>query len=337
VSSNNDWTVVSGDDIWINLSNDSGSGNGTISFDIEENTSTDNRSTYIYVEDSFGNSENITIDQDGAPAYINVSPTYFSVPYNSSNGEIINVSSNNSWSASCNDSWITITTASGNNDGSIDFDISENTSTDSRNTYIYVEDSFGNYQTVNIDQDGAPSYISANPTSFSFDYNSQNGQSISISSNDTWNASCNDSWINIQTSNGTGNGPVDFDVEENTDTSSSRSTTIEISTNGGESVSVTIDQDPAPVQLDASPQSFSFDSSSHYDEYIDITSNTSWSAYSNESWILVNTSSGTGNGSVDFNVEENTDQSQRSGSIVISDDDGNISITVTIDQDGAVI
>ena len=70
---------------------------------------------------------------------------------------------------------------------------------------------------------------------------------------------------------------------------------------------------------------------------VTVNANVSWTAMSNDTWIMIDTNSGTGNATVSVTVTENTDSSSRTGSVTFTQDPGGDDIvrTLTVNQDGA--
>lgn len=70
---------------------------------------------------------------------------------------------------------------------------------------------------------------------------------------------------------------------------------------------------------------------------ITVTANVSWSAISNDSWITIDTNSGSGNATISVTVSDNNDTSSRTGTITFTQDAGGDDIVrnVSITQEGA--
>jgi len=66
---------------------------------------------------------------------------------------------------------------------------------------------------------------------------------------------------------------------------------------------------------------------------INVTSNTSWTAISNQTWCTVGTASGEDNGSISVSYTENATESARSATITVTTKDGMIQ-TVSVSQAG---
>lgn len=70
---------------------------------------------------------------------------------------------------------------------------------------------------------------------------------------------------------------------------------------------------------------------------VTINANISWTAVSNDTWISIDTNSGTGNATVSVSVTENTDANNRVGTVTFTQDPGGDDIvrTLNVTQEGA--
>lgn len=70
---------------------------------------------------------------------------------------------------------------------------------------------------------------------------------------------------------------------------------------------------------------------------VSVNANVSWTAVSNDTWITIDTNSGTGNATVSVTVTENTDTTSRTGSVTFTQDAGGDDIvrTLTVLQEGS--
>jgi uncharacterized repeat protein (TIGR01451 family) len=141
-----------------------------------------------------------------------------------------------------------------------------------------------------------------------------------------WQAVSNDSWLTITSgSSGTGNGMVGYNVATNS-TGSPRTGTLTIA-----GLTFTVNQSNLSCSYSILPTSNSFPAAGGSGS-VSVTApgGCFWKAISNDSWILVapGTSSGFGNGSVDYSVEANSSNMQRTGTITIA------GLTFTVMQAG---
>lgn|GEM_PF-429942 len=116
VTSNASWTVVS-DQAWCTL-NSSGTGNGTITANYSQNTSTNGRTANITVTVAGLSPVVVTVTQSGINPTLTVTPQNRNVNYVSGN-TTFSVLSNSAWTASSDSAWLTVT-PSGNGNGTID-------------------------------------------------------------------------------------------------------------------------------------------------------------------------------------------------------------------------
>ncbi|MCA9253731.1 MAG: BACON domain-containing protein [Phycisphaerales bacterium] len=211
-----------------------------------------------------------------------------------------------SWSASDNASWITITSGSGNGNGTVQYSVSSNTGTSSRTGQITVGG-----ETYTVSQSGISCSYSISPSSKSFNSSGGSGSfSVSAPSGCNWSASDNASWITITSGSGNGNGTVQYSVSSNSGTSTR---TGEI-TVGGKTHTVT--QSGANCSYSISPSSKPFDADGGSGSFsISTDSGCSWSAGDDSSWISGATESGSGNGTITYNVASNSSTSSRTGHV----------------------
>ena len=282
------------------------------------NTATEPRSGSITVEDRV-----LTITQSRIDCSLSLSS--ISVAFDSDGGEgSIDVTSPDgcNWSAFSGDSWIAVAGgASANGNGSVSFIVDPNSTIESRSGTITVED-----EVLTITQSGADCSFSLSSDSVSFD--SDGGESsvgVLSPSGCGWSASTGDSWITLASeSHGDGDGFVSFVVDANSVTQS-RSGTITI-----EDQMLTVTQSGIECTYSLTADNVAFDSDGGSGS-VDITApdGCSWSASSNESWVVIAAgSSDGGSGSVSFTVAANSTVSSRSASISIEGQ------ALTITQDG---
>jgi hypothetical protein len=253
----------------------------------------------------------------------NISPTNQSISSAVGTGSVsVTTQSGCSWTATSNDSWITITSgSSGTGNGTVNYSVSSNANTNSRTGTMTIAG-----QTFTITQSGLTCTYTISPTKESFD-SSGGTRSVSVTTQSgcAWTATSNASWISIISgSTGTGNGTVNYTVSANT-TPNQRTGTMTIA-----GQTFTIMQQGITCSYTISPKNQSFDSSGGTGN-ISVTtqSGCSWTATSNSSWITISSgNSGTGNGTVSYSVSANTSQGSRTGTMTIAGG------TCTITQEG---
>ncbi len=203
------WTATSSDD-WITLSEaPSGSGDGTINFTVEANTSSLPRSGAIMVEDQV-----LDITQTGVDCSYSLSSDGASFDSDGGEGSVDVVSPEGcDWTATANDNWISVTgQAGGSGSGPVTFTVDPNISALPRSGSITVED-----QILPISQTGVECSYSLSRNTVSFD-SDEASSSVDVAAPEgcEWLASASDSWITITGgASGSGNGEVVFSVDAN--------------------------------------------------------------------------------------------------------------------------
>ena len=158
-------------------------------------------------------------------------------------------------------------------------------------------------------------------------------QSFGITSNTSWQISCDADWVTVteSTTKGSGSGTVTVSVQQNDETKE-RTATITISSTDAGSVKVSISQAGANPDLQLNKNDLSFTAAESSDSFT-ITSNISWTVASNQDWCTVSTTSGSKNGTITVNVSENKTTSSRSATITVKA--GEQSQTIAVTQAGA--
>jgi Putative binding domain, N-terminal/Bacterial pre-peptidase C-terminal domain/Viral BACON domain len=231
------------------------------------------------------------------------------------------VSANMAWTAIPGASWVTITDgSSGNGNGVVSYSVAQNTG--ERSTTITVSGD-GVTRTHTVTQDAPPS-LTLSDSSQPF-ISAGGNHSFGVSANVAWTAIPGASWVTIVGgSSGNGSGTVSYSVAQNM--GGQRSTTIRVS-GGGVTRTHTVTQDASPtLTLSDYDQAFTSAGGNHS---FGVSANVAWTAVPGASWVTITSgSSGSGNGTVSYSVDQNTDV-QRSTTITVSGGDVTRTHTVT--------
>ncbi len=155
---------------------------------------------------------------------------------------------------------------------------------------------------------------------------------FSVTSNSNWSVSSNANWCSVTTS-GNGNGTIFADYLENSSITP-RVATISINVNGLPTQTVTVSQAGAAATLSVTPANQQVNAQAGNTQF-SVLSNTTWSASSDASWCSV-TPSGTSNGQITANYEENLLHQPRIATITIVATGAPTQI-VTVSQDGSTV
>ncbi len=303
--------AASSNDSWITVtSGSSGSGNGTVTYSVSANTNTTQRIGTITMA---GQIHTVTQSAASTCSYT-ISPTALSYASNGGSG-VVNVTTTSgcNWTATSNNSWITITSgSSGSGNGSVNYTVAVNTGTTQLTGTITVAG-----QTHTVTQSGITCSYVISPTALSFTASAGSGTiNVTTSSGCNWTATSNDSWITVTSgSTGSGNGTVNYTVAANTG-SSQRLGSISIA---GLTHSV-VQNSSSSCTYTIAPAALTYTSAAGTGTVtIAAAGGCSWTAVSNDSWIFVSSgNTGSGNGTVNYSVAVSTSTTQRVGSITIA-------------------
>jgi hypothetical protein len=293
---------------WLTITNGaSGSGSGTIAFDVAANTGSARSGTITAAGKTF------TVSQDGVACTFGLSPATTSVgPAAGSAALTMTTAAACSWNASSNSSWLTITGGgSGSGTGTITVGIAANTGSTSRTGSVTAGG-----KTFTVNQAGAPcTYALARSSQLVNGAGGEATASINTGDGCTWTATANVSWLSvISGASGTGAGIVGYRVEPNP-TSSWRTGTLTI---GGERFSVSQSGTSCTFTLGSTSQSMPAAGGAGAVS-IDTGSTCFSSSSSQASWITITSgASGSGPRTVGFSVAPNPDTVDRVGTLTIA-------------------
>ena len=221
-----DWTAVSKSE-WITVtSGASGTGNGTVSFSVNQNSTTSNRTGSLTIAGA-----TFTVSQlaAGATCATSISPLGQSFTSSAGSGSIaVTAAQGCAWTAVSGVSWIT-TSATGTGNGTAAYSVAANTTTASRTGTITI----GN-ATFTVTQAASCSYT-LSPSSLSVPATLTTGTiTVTTQPGCTWTASTTAVWITVSGS-GNGNGTATYTIAAN-DTTLSRTRSIFI---GNQTLTVT--------------------------------------------------------------------------------------------------
>jgi len=310
-------TAVS-DSTWLTISSGAtGTGNGTVGYAIQANTTPTTRTGHITINDA-----TFTVTQNGANCNYAISPGSKSFPSVGGTGAF-NLTTTCSWTVSVSDPWIFYTGAtSGTGNASFSYNVASNTTAQLKNGSILV----GTGQHfVSL----AAASCSVTLGSSTMDVPSA-GLVASLTVNAfqgcNWTATSNASWITLsQPASGSGAGTLAFTAAPNT-TPISRSGTISIANQ-----LFTVTQPGASCDYAIDPASASI-SSGAYTGNISVTTACNWSAVSSATWLAITSGAATttGSGTASYSVPANSTATARSATIKIATQ------TFSLTQAGAV-
>jgi subtilisin family serine protease/subtilisin-like proprotein convertase family protein len=205
LTANQPWTAAPDVD-WITLTAPgSGSTSTTMTFRVDANPLTQQRSGQILVNDIAH-----TVTQSAGAESIEFAPLSWIFP--PSGGELdIQITANGSWTATETADWISfIGASSGTGNGSVRYSVAANASTESRTASIEISG-----RVHQVSQDAANSGIQIDPPSAAFAAAGGDGE-ISVTASQTWQATATVDWITLASpTGGSGNGTLSYSVAAN--------------------------------------------------------------------------------------------------------------------------
>lgn len=247
-----------------------------------------------------------------------LTPTIVDLPARNASQDIT-ITSNTAWGAVSDVTWATLSSTLGVGNGSLSVKLEDNTGTEPRTATITF--SYGStQQTVTINQAAATASLSTQEVTLPA---RDASQEISITTNSAWTASSYDTWIHIINEKGDGDGKFTFNLDNNLETET-RQGTINV-TYGQGKMTITVNQQPATASLSTQEVSLAAKSSS---QDVKVTSNTVWTASTDNSWIHVEDASGEANGRFTITVDDNKSLTARQGKITFTYGNGTQTITV---------
>jgi M6 family metalloprotease-like protein len=289
---------------------------------------------YIAFEGKENYGYGVCLDDVNVSATTPPPPTLSVTPSNQNVGSLagntsFTVTSNSSWTAVSSDTWCTVT-PSGTGNGTIVATYTDNPNTTTRVATITVTVTGVTPQAVTVTQSGVAGTLSLSPSNQNVP-STQGTTTFNVTSNVSWTASSDQTWCTV-TASGSGNGTINADYQNNMSTAS-RIAIITVTGAGLTPQTVTVTQAGAQATLAVSPSNQDVTADAGATSF-SVSSNSSWTASSDQTWCLT-TPSGTGNGTIDANYQENLTITPRVANITVTVP-GIPPKVVTVTQDGAV-
>lgn len=291
---------------------------------VDENQSDSSRSGIITLGSGHGITASITIVQEPA----GVTGSTETLEFGKDGGsKTVSITAESKWESKTSDTWITVSPSSGEaGTHSINITVDANNSVSVRTGYVYVNVGNSSKLQIPISQKGL--YLEVKPSSLSFSADTESKQ-LEISSNTDWYVTSLPDWLTASPKSGKNNQMITLKSQLNT-SSSSRSGKIMIEKQGL-SLSAIVDVLQEGLNLSVDNNNLQFGSETSTQNVI-INTYVGWTASSSDGWITLSQTSGTGKSTLSIYVEENREDSPRTGFVrVIA---GELSQTITITQQG---
>jgi len=284
----------------------------------------------------------------------------------------LTLTGNDSWNVTSKPTWCTVSPNSGVGSSTIKVTSTKNTTTEKRTGSIVIEGEKSQKRfTVSVTQEpggentiGKDGYgddtsldedvsynLSLSSSSLDFT-NAAGDKSVTISSNDDWNATSSESWCTVSPVSGSGDGTLRITVIKNTQNQKRQAQITVKGRKSGETATLKVLQDAGgetaigkdgydddtsldeevSYRLSLSSSSLDFTSAAGYKD-VSVSSNDDWNATSSESWCTVSPVSGSGDGTLRITVIKNTQNQKRQAQITVKGRKSGQTATLKVQQD----
>ncbi len=213
ITSNTAWTTSSSQS-WLIVSPTSGSNNGTVTIIAQQNTDTLARTATITVSAKGTTSQTIKVTQSGAVYNISISTTSLSVAAATNSTGTFTVTSNTGWTVLSSQSWLTVSPASGSNNGTVTVTAQQNTDTAARKATVTVSIKGKIPQNITVTQSGTIYNLSVSTTLVNVATAANSTGTFAITSNTSWTVSSSPNWLTVSPASGSNNGIVTVTAQQ---------------------------------------------------------------------------------------------------------------------------
>jgi len=305
VTSNTTWTVTDNAS-WLAVSPTSGSNNATLTATFSANTTGVLRVATITITGA-GVTTPVTVTVSQCPT---VTPTNQNVTC-AAGTTSFTVNANSTWTVSESVSWLSVSPASGTNNGTLTVTYDANTGAARTGT---ISVTFPDLPAVSVTvTQAAVCTLTVTPANQTVT-NPAGTTTFTITTTCAWTVSESVSWLSVSPTSGTGNGTITVTYDANT--GAQRVGTITVSVPCATSVPVTVTQGGCTLSVTPANQNVTCAAGT---TTFSITSACAWTVTESTSWLSVSPTSGTGNGTITVTYDANsTGASRTSGSIVVT-------------------
>ena len=326
------WTAKTSSS-WITIRTASGSGNGTIIYNIAANKGPD-REGKITISCA-GETKDYVIQQKGSgPASLSLTSEARELPASAATWKQCDVKANVSWTAKSDQSWLKLRTTGATGSSRLFFDVAANTGTNERTAKITISsgDVSSNVTYTVTQQGGTPSksYLYLVSSNRTFSAAAATWKQCDVKATVTWTAKADVGWIKVRTAKAKGSSRLFFDVAANK--GGPRTGHITIS-GSGLKATFTVTQ-KGLLSLPVAARTFPAGAAKWKEFSVSCAGKVDWTVSKSKKcdWIKLRTKSGKNSGTVAFDITANTGSEFRVGHIYVTTK--NQTLTYTITQKG---
>ena len=242
-----------------------------------------------------------------------------------------NVTSNISWTAASNQTWLAVSPTNSSGNGTVTVTAQANPLSTTRTAIVTVSGSGVTSQTVTVTQTAGAATLSILPTTLDIGATEGSTATFNITSNTNWTILSDQDWLSVNPASGTGDSIITVTAQANP-LSTTRTATVTVSGSGVTSQTVTVTQAAGAATLSILPTTLDIGATEGSTATFNITSNTNWTILSDQDWLSVNPASGTGDSIITVTAQANPSASARTAIVTVSAT-GVDSRTITVTQE----
>jgi hypothetical protein len=254
--------------------------------------------------------EQVTNNQYTTPSLIDNSiliVTFEEIPYiqlmESKKDSSIYVNCNKIWIAASDKAWLSISKTTGSGNDTITYSMSKNPTISERTATVTITVDASNSKSIVITQAPGDPILTVTLKTLTIEGTSSESHHIFINSNTIWEANSNQSWLTVSPTTGSGTDTLTIHSETNPDPTL-RTAILKLTALGVSDQSITITQ-AGDTTISVSVTSLSIGAEVNAMTNCSITSNSPWTAASNQTWLKVENPSGTGNATLNLTAQGN--------------------------------
>lgn len=247
----------------------------------------------------------------------------------------VDITTTKSWALTIDQEWLKANSTSGTGNSAIVFTAKANVWAEKRTALVTITGEGSNSQLISVTQNGATPVLSVSANSVDIAATQGSTNYVDISSNLSWTAVSNQSWLYLSSSQGKGNLKLVLTANSNP-TIAPRTATVTISGAGLQPLTVTVTQAAGAPVLAVSSNSLIITAPANSTKSFSIYSNVGWTVTSNQSWLTPNYSSGNNNGTITLIAQQNVATEQRTATVTVSGTNNVASITIIVIQDAGI-
>ncbi|MCB9002059.1 MAG: leucine-rich repeat protein [Bacteroidales bacterium] len=335
VTSNTTWTASS-DQAWLTVDPASATGNGTLTLTASVNPIMESRTATITVSATGVASQTVMVTQDAGAATLGVSSSNASIGGTANSTTTVDVTSNTTWTASSDQTWLTVSPESATGNGTLTLTASVNPTVETRTATITVSATGVTSQTITVTQAAGEAVLSVSSSTVSIGGPANSTATIDVTSNVTWIASSSQTWLAVSPASATGNGTLTLTASANPVMESRTAIVTVLSTATG-SQTITVTQAAGDATLSVSSSTVIISETANSSAMLQVFSNTTWTASSSETWLSVSPASGAGNATITLTaLTDNPVAESRTATVTVSAT-GAASQTIIVSQGSGAV